>query len=177
MARLACCLAALAAAAVVSTASGAGCASDAYCAAQPGCDQPDLVTCLESVCYTGTVDARCDGRDCGFDLGDGGWCCDGRRDSMCCTQLTSVQRDLCEWHSVVGGGGTAINAAGLDACRAWCDAEASCFAIQWVSRRRLVRRVHRLGQLAGRRLDELLGGDVGRRRGADQGMLAIVDSG
>ena len=51
---------------------------------------------------------------------------------MCCTQLTSVQRDLCEWHSVVGGGGTAIDAAGLDACRAWCDAEASCFAIQWV---------------------------------------------
>ena len=82
MARLAC-LWALAAAAAVSTASGAGCASDAYCAAQPGCDQPDLVTCLESVCYTGTADARCDGRDCGFDLGDGGWCCDGRRDVSC----------------------------------------------------------------------------------------------
>ena len=131
MARLAC-LWALAAAAVVSTASGAGCASDAYCAAQPGCDQPDLVTCLESVCYTGTADARCDGRDCGFDLGDGGWCCDGRRDSMCCNELSGVQRDLCEWHSVVGGGGTAIDATGLDACRAWCDAEASCFAIQWV---------------------------------------------
>ena len=131
MARLAC-LWALAAAAAVSTASGAGCASDAYCAAQPGCDQPDLVTCLESVCYTGTADARCDGRDCGFDLGDGGWCCDGRRDAMCCNQLSGVQRDLCEWHSAVGGGGTAIDAAGLDACRAWCDAEASCFAIQWV---------------------------------------------
>ena len=27
---------------------------------------------------------------------------------------------------------SAIDAAGLDACRAWCDAEASCFAIQWV---------------------------------------------
>ena len=64
MARLAC-LWALAAAAVVATASGAGCASDAYCAAQPGCDQPDLVTCLESVCYTGTADARCEGPKAG----------------------------------------------------------------------------------------------------------------
>ena len=59
------------------------CASDADCAALPGCDQPDLVTCYERFCYTGTYDDRCDGRECGFDLGDGGWCCDGRRDVRC----------------------------------------------------------------------------------------------
>ena len=46
-----------------------------------------------------------------------------------CTELSGVQRDLCEWHDVAGMGS---DAAGLDACRAWCDAEASCFAIQWV---------------------------------------------
>ena len=46
-----------------------------------------------------------------------------------CTELSGVQRNLCEWHDVAGMGS---DAAGLDACRAWCDAEASCFAIQWV---------------------------------------------
>jgi hypothetical protein len=63
--------------------SHAKCLVYADCAALPGCDQPDLVTCYRGSCYTGTLDARCDGQDNGFDLGDGGWCWAGRRDQPC----------------------------------------------------------------------------------------------
>ena len=59
------------------------CATKADCEALPGCDQPDLVVCYRGSCYTGTLDARCDGQDNGFDLGDGGWCWNGRRDQPC----------------------------------------------------------------------------------------------
>ena len=59
------------------------CLVDADCAALPGCDQPDLVTCYRGSCYTGTLDDRCDGQENGFHLGDGGWCWGGRRDQPC----------------------------------------------------------------------------------------------
>lgn len=58
------------------------CDSDIDCRFE-GCDQPDLVTCYDRECYTGTKDSRCEDRDNLFDLGDGGWCYDGRRDEMC----------------------------------------------------------------------------------------------
>ena len=62
----------------------AQCSHTSDCEAVPGCDQPDLVTCHEGRCYTGTRNAACAGQSNGFDLGDGGWCWAGRRDEGCC---------------------------------------------------------------------------------------------
>ena len=45
----------------------------ADCAATPGCDQP-LLMCDEGVCHSYILDARCDGQDDDFDLGDGYSC-------------------------------------------------------------------------------------------------------
>ena len=42
-----------------------------------------MTTCHEGVCYTGTKDKRCKGKKNEFDLKDGGWCWEGRRDIMC----------------------------------------------------------------------------------------------
>jgi len=45
-----------------------------------------------------------------------------------CVELSNVQRDLCDWTTVVRTGN---DAAGMARCRAVCDASPSCFAIQW----------------------------------------------
>ena len=58
------------------------CTTDADCA-YTGCDQPDIVVCYQNLCYTGTNDSRCDSQANSYDLGDGGWCWDGRRDILC----------------------------------------------------------------------------------------------
>ena len=45
-----------------------------------------------------------------------------------CVELHSVQRDLCTWHDIPGMGS---DTAGLQACHNACDADPTCFAIQW----------------------------------------------
>jgi len=64
------------------------CATEEYCRTLTDCNQPDMVSCHEGQCYTGTRDARCTempntGEPGSPDLGDGGWCYDGRRDQHC----------------------------------------------------------------------------------------------
>ena len=64
------------------------CATEEYCRTLTDCNQPDMVICYEGRCYTGTRDARCTNQpnldEPGSpELGDGGWCWDGRRDVHC----------------------------------------------------------------------------------------------
>ena len=52
------------------------------------CNQPDLVTCYNGQCLTGTLDDRCTNQPNvdqpgSPELGDGGWCYDGKRDQQC----------------------------------------------------------------------------------------------
>ena len=58
------------------------CTTDSDCKF-PGCDQPDLVTCSQGTCVTGTKVPACANQENGHQLGDGGWCYDGRRDIEC----------------------------------------------------------------------------------------------
>jgi len=58
------------------------CSTDADCNFD-GCDQPDLVKCYKKQCFTGTKDINCADKANGFDLEDGSWCFDGRRDMRC----------------------------------------------------------------------------------------------
>eukprot|EP00931_Biecheleriopsis_adriatica_P058001 TRINITY_DN3445_c0_g1_i10.p1 TRINITY_DN3445_c0_g1~~TRINITY_DN3445_c0_g1_i10.p1 ORF type:complete len:613 (+),score=107.18 TRINITY_DN3445_c0_g1_i10:82-1839(+) len=68
---------------------GSACSSTADCHYQ-GCDQPDLVLCWENVCYTGTYNPICYGAGMDMhDLGDGGWCYQGRRDIRCPARPTA----------------------------------------------------------------------------------------
>jgi len=63
---------------------------DPPCEDIPGCDQLDHVGCWKGTCYTGTIDSRCDGKENRFDLGDGGWCWNGRRDQECSAASTTA---------------------------------------------------------------------------------------
>eukprot|EP00931_Biecheleriopsis_adriatica_P032117 TRINITY_DN1876_c0_g1_i4.p1 TRINITY_DN1876_c0_g1~~TRINITY_DN1876_c0_g1_i4.p1 ORF type:complete len:458 (+),score=109.83 TRINITY_DN1876_c0_g1_i4:391-1764(+) len=62
--------------------SQSSCSTTADCH-YAGCDQPDHVTCWQGTCYTGTHDSRCENQLPLHDLGDGGWCYEGRRDISC----------------------------------------------------------------------------------------------
>ena len=75
------------------------CNRDADCNVT-GCDQPDLTShCGEDRrCYTGTLTDRCTGMEHGHDLGDGGWCADGRRDVHC---NTTALYNVTEYESLV----------------------------------------------------------------------------
>ena len=64
------------------------CDSEEDCHKLNDCNQPDMVSCYDGQCYTGTRDARCTNQpnldEPGSpELGDGGWCWDGRRDVHC----------------------------------------------------------------------------------------------
>ena len=70
------------------------CSSNEECTFS-GCDQPGKVVCYEGTCYTGTLDNRCKDKDNFHDLGDGGYCFDGRRDQRCAMRRRTDYETAC----------------------------------------------------------------------------------